>query len=128
MSCFLSYFIIKPQLQLEGYTSDSSCFLSYFIIKPQLRSILQCRIEVVSYLISSSNHNRSSIPRNGALRCFLSYFIIKPQRLSVAKVKRYSCFLSYFIIKPQPIWRILLVFNGLEYRLHIRSGMMSIKS
>ena len=39
------------------------CFLSYFIIKPQLRVPVRLLFVVVSYLISSSNHNfiRNSI-------------------------------------------------------------------
>ena len=68
--CFLSRIYIKPQRIYMGLIGSASCFLSRIYIKPQRVAVGQIKIIVVSYLVSTSNHNR----------CFLSRIYIKPQR------------------------------------------------
>ena len=57
MCCILFHFYIKPQLYNEYLCAINSCILFHFYIKPQL-SITTTKIpNVVSYSISTSNHN-----------------------------------------------------------------------
>ena len=55
--CFLSRIYIKPQPCLLSFILTMSCFLSRIYIKPQLRPAAYQCIFVVSYLVSTSNHN-----------------------------------------------------------------------
>ncbi len=55
--CILSYFYIKPQLGITAVEPSKGCILSYFYIKPQHNRPYVHRFKVVSYLISTSNHN-----------------------------------------------------------------------
>ena len=59
--CVLSSFIIKPQLRLVHVVGHEDCVLSSFIIKPQLWQYCRLGYVIVSYLLSSSNHNRVAI-------------------------------------------------------------------
>ena len=79
ISCFISWFYIKPQLSTPYFNRQSSCFISWFYIKPQ-----QAEREL----------------RNIA-SCFISWFYIKPQPLMRQACIRISCFISWFYIKPQ---------------------------
>ena len=55
--CFLLLFYIKPQPTIGNYFQDFSCFLLRFYIKPQHLSIDRACSNVVSYCVSTSNHN-----------------------------------------------------------------------
>ena len=55
--CVLFYFYIKPQLCKIKAISALCCVLFYFYIKPQLDVSVQRILQVVSYSISTSNHN-----------------------------------------------------------------------
>ena len=55
--CILSKFHIKPQLCCMPHNWGSCCILSKFHIKPQLNLCLPVKTEVVSYRNSTSNHN-----------------------------------------------------------------------
>ena len=56
-SCILFHFYIKPQQHHSQWENGDSCILFHFYIKPQQR-LYQLRIaRVVSYSISTSNHN-----------------------------------------------------------------------
>ena len=57
LSCFLSCIYIKPQLPANNADLRFGCFLSCIYIKPQLTNLLILMIFVVSYLVSTSNHN-----------------------------------------------------------------------
>ena len=104
------------------FFSKYSCFLSRIYIKPQqnVRHIHQAR--VVSYLVSTSNHNRRRRNTYGAWlflisylhqtttchlevisdsRCFLSRIYIKPQQPYARWWSSACCFLSRIYIKPQ---------------------------
>ena len=63
-SCILFHFYIKPQRVVVGVVADARCILFHFYIKPQLLAHKFCERLVVSYSISTSNHNRW---------CFLCY-------------------------------------------------------
>ena len=55
--CILFHFYIKPQLDRSISASISSCILFHFYIKPQLNYGFKQGRLVVSYSISTSNHN-----------------------------------------------------------------------
>ena len=57
LCCILSKFYIKPQLLLTVLRKSWSCILSKFYIKPQRWTTTCCRLRVVSYRNSTSNHN-----------------------------------------------------------------------
>ena len=56
-SCFLSRIYIKPQLIPKNNIRIVSCFLSRIYIKPQQAQPTSILGTVVSYLVSTSNHN-----------------------------------------------------------------------
>ena len=56
--CDLFYFYIKPQLLSPEVLPVLCCDLFYFYIKPQLEVITPEVCYVVTYSISTSNHNR----------------------------------------------------------------------
>ena len=59
--CILSSFYIKPQLYVHVSLSFYDCILSSFYIKPQLvQSGIKFKI-IVSYRLSTSNHNPASL-------------------------------------------------------------------
>ena len=121
-SCILFHFYIKPQPHDARCLISLGCILFHFYIKPQLfhRSHFYCF--VVSYSISTSNHNerggkdtdsrlylipflhqtttisRCDISRRG---CILFHFYIKPQLIIVKKFHCAGCILFHFYIKPQ---------------------------
>ena len=121
-SCILLNFYIKPQLHLLARGVDRCCILLNFYIKPQ--PFLSClwSLKVVSYWISTSNHNykykfcyicmlylieflhqTTTFPENTyiRIRCILLNFYIKPQHRRAVKQMLQSCILLNFYIKPQ---------------------------
>ena len=56
-SCILFHFYIKPQPCLRQCDEYASCILFHFYIKPQQALALAIYFLVVSYSISTSNHN-----------------------------------------------------------------------
>ena len=56
-SCILFHFYIKPQLVLTSALRLVGCILFHFYIKPQQTSLSYSPCRVVSYSISTSNHN-----------------------------------------------------------------------
>ena len=114
----------------------ASCVLFHFYIKPQLCSHMMCCLFVVSYSISTSNHNNSCIgfePWKLCLipflhqttthmgncpafsRCVLFHFYIKPQLSHNTCSIIFCCVLFHFYIKPQRLlaawpsgWRCVL--------------------
>ncbi len=59
--CILFYFYIKPQPQGGDNKMRLCCILFYFYIKPQLFVYTHEKRSVVSYSISTSNHNFDDI-------------------------------------------------------------------
>ena len=58
--CILFHFYIKPQPARNQLYGGSRCILFHFYIKPQRLVAGYAEIRVVSYSISTSNHNPTS--------------------------------------------------------------------
>ena len=120
--CILFHFYIKPQLEICCLTSAACCILFHFYIKPQPFHIVAVGRSVVSYSISTSNHNVFfSIPLNFSLYlipflhqtttpfytsdcvCVLYLIPFLHQTTTSMNTKSYrlSCILFHFYIKPQ---------------------------
>ena len=120
--CILFYFYIKPQLLKPVQLVRRGCILFYFYIKPQPAVVVNLPQAVVSYSISTSNHNYGAPPMPSIglylilflhqtttlaretwqnQRCILFYFYIKPQHVGDDNQKQSRCILFYFYIKPQ---------------------------
>ena len=120
--CILFHFYIKPQQKVWKTFPDLRCILFHFYIKPQRDENFNEFIGVVSYSISTSNHNSKSFPlflfrlylipflhqtTTGSLflllftSCILFHFYIKPQRFSALFGLTDGCILFHFYIKPQ---------------------------
>ena len=122
LSCILFHFYIKPQPTNYRTFTNQCCILFHFYIKPQRCATPQTKTTVVSYSISTSNHNiyrhkqllrllylipflhqtTTTLPSLILfLGCILFHFYIKPQH-HIQKIKAYlSCILFHFYIKPQ---------------------------
>ena len=119
--CLLPCFYIKPQLGISASGTDTDCLLPCFYIKPQLYKNWQMD-SIVSYLVSTSNHNPSSLSvTNLALsltlflhqtttyereRCCLpalSLTLFLHQTTTVGVIDKHAgdCLLPCFYIKPQ---------------------------
>ncbi len=59
--CILSSFYIKPQLSFLPFLIHRYCILSSFYIKPQLLNLSTTNLHIVSYRLSTSNHNSAWI-------------------------------------------------------------------
>ena len=57
LGCILFHFYIKPQLYIANLLTCMRCILFHFYIKPQLSDAYVDDLKVVSYSISTSNHN-----------------------------------------------------------------------
>ena len=120
--CILLNFYIKPQLKPSKDFDQAGCILLNFYIKPQQCILAAFDRMVVSYWISTSNHNIEQSEYNGIAlylieflhqtttgpylfaadrRCILLNFYIKPQHVQTVDVERCGCILLNFYIKPQ---------------------------
>ena len=120
--CVLFYFYIKPQRTNHCILVSQRCVLFYFYIKPQLVEGRAQLMRVVSYSISTSNHNQHTLicilsvlclilflHQTTTYRlewvytrgCVLFYFYIKPQLCALLDGIDTRCVLFYFYIKPQ---------------------------
>ena len=121
--CILFHFYIKPQHCVVPTFRSASCILFHFYIKPQQFPPILQYIQVVSYSISTSNHNHYYVKSKSnklylipflhqtttrrlyklpLSRCILFHFYIKPQLLRCWIMKAPGCILFHFYIKPQP--------------------------
>ena len=57
LRCILFHFYIKPQHFVARINNQQRCILFHFYIKPQHLNIPDINYNVVSYSISTSNHN-----------------------------------------------------------------------
>ena len=60
LGCYLFCFYIKPQLVDVAFKRVRSCYLFCFYIKPQRRSASAIYRSVVTYFVSTSNHNEEA--------------------------------------------------------------------
>ena len=65
VSCVISFFYIKPQLEAVIGAGSDRCVISFFYIKPQPRSRHNVSTAVALYLSSTSNHNYGFTRING---------------------------------------------------------------
>ena len=115
------------------------CILFHFYIKPQLCGAVPLPPLVVSYSISTSNHNISYpliwlillylIPflhqtttvganNRNIESCILFHFYIKPQPKFVSVYRHKRCILFHFYIKPQPMAHKTLFSSTLSPKSH----------
>ena len=71
--CILFHFYIKPQHECAPFAEIEGCILFHFYIKPQLIMASLFSLPVVSYSISTSNHNYATLLIKN--RCVVSYSI-----------------------------------------------------
>ena len=137
-SCILFHFYIKPQPLFAGVSTLSSCILFHFYIKPQptahftdvplvvsysistsnhnFQSLRQKFLTVVSYSISTSNHNMWRM-RATTLRLYLIPFLHQTTTLSSLCAPNTSCILFHFYIKPQLFADIISIANVVSYSI-----------
>ena len=100
--CILFHFYIKPQPCSVVYFGPPSCILFHFYIKPQHLFQKVFFDNVVSYSISTSNHNFEQ----GA-PSILTLYLIPFLHQTTTALKTFlfpsSCILFHFYIKPQPV-------------------------
>ena len=98
--CVLFHFYIKPQRLLAAWPSGWRCVLFHFYIKPQLCFVCHKFEFVVSYSISTSNHN--SFYDNSCLYALcLIPFLHQTTTCSALSRSSSRCVLFHFYIKPQ---------------------------
>ena len=99
--CILFHFYIKPQQFTNKAINPGGCILFHFYIKPQLCKHFVCDRPVVSYSISTSNHN-SSPSMTAPDSLYLIPFLHQTTTLQFFRVLPHRCILFHFYIKPQP--------------------------
>ena len=121
-SCILFHFYIKPQPAVCLLTARTCCILFHFYIKPQLipdsyvdnlvvsysistsnhnaSQLLNQKPQVVSYSISTSNHNFLVVVFFGN-KLYLIPFLHQTTTDSEFVILRNRCILFHFYIKPQ---------------------------
>ena len=93
--CILFHFYIKPQHGVGIPQRCPSCILFHFYIKPQLTSAPYAPMFVVSYSISTSNHN--STDRTNRANLVVSYSISTSNHNSYPFLKVNPWVVSYSI-------------------------------
>ncbi len=123
--CILFHFYIKPQLNVPSDLSNLCCILFHFYIKPQLsllhyygRCVVSYSIStsnhnffapvksherVVSYSISTSNHNGEKLG-DGTSSLYLIPFLHQTTTGKTSIRLLISCILFHFYIKPQLVY------------------------
>ena len=102
-SCFLFCFYIKPQQLIRALYILLSCFLFCFYIKPQLIHLIHLNTLVVSYSVSTSNHNRSSY----------MYFVTLVVSYSVST----SNHNTGYLMRLFPVSYVVFTINKMDYEL-----------
>ena len=124
LRCILFHFYIKPQPPIECYDNSPCCILFHFYIKPQLFIQTSFLCPVVSYSISTSNHNISS--PSLCMAAVVSYSISTSNHNRVVHQSVVAVVVSYSIsTSNHNLWRIrhyfqahyhlnhILIFNGM---------------
>ena len=123
LSCILFHFYIKPQHIVRITLNYSSCILFHFYIKPQHWFDRKYPFVVVSYSISTSNHNcvapyllaffvvsysistsnhNSMRAMNWMCQLYLIPFLHQTTTNGSYRINKVCCILFHFYIKPQP--------------------------
>ena len=124
LRCILFHFYIKPQPFYDCAVESYGCILFHFYIKPQRCPIFHALFSVVSYSISTSNHNL--LFSSSAIRLVVSYSISTSNHNRNLQTSRPSLVVSYSIsTSNHNLWRIrhyfqahyhlnhILIFNGM---------------
>ena len=93
--CILLNFYIKPQREYSVRSMTDSCILLNFYIKPQLRAPLRRTPFVVSYWISTSNHNANDYL--DSLKTVVSYWISTSNHNRSSSQALWQAVVSYWI-------------------------------
>ena len=93
--CFLSCIYIKPQHEVVAPIRNKRCFLSCIYIKPQPVKLLQRYNRVVSYLVSTSNHNLDLTDKTTLL--VVSYLVSTSNHNSASPVICLRRVVSYLV-------------------------------
>ena len=147
--CILFHFYIKPQLFVCLSESVPCCILFHFYIKPQHLRCFPRVCSVVSYSISTSNHNdhiikdcfqglylipflhqttTKSAKYTQLCGCILFHFYIKPQLMKDAAKIVASCILFHFYIKPQQLFSVMKTLNGcILFHFYIKPQQINAK-
>ena len=116
-SCILFHFYIKPQLSHFRFILSFCCILFHFYIKPQLAANSHDSRRVVSYSISTSNHNAVGIDCF-IIKLYLIPFLHQTTTLLFGFGALMCCILFHFYIKPQPIAHKTLFSSTLSPKSH----------
>ena len=122
--CILLNFYIKPQLLTHAFFFENGCILLNFYIKPQLKKVKCSSNNVVSYWISTSNHNLKVTVKIGKVlylieflhqtttclcylylipKLYLIEFLHQTTTLYSTIYATCGCILLNFYIKPQQV-------------------------
>ena len=99
-SCILFHFYIKPQRRNYMKLKRPCCILFHFYIKPQRGKHPLWDLYVVSYSISTSNHNAVGAALSGCM-LYLIPFLHQTTTRRRASARSERCILFHFYIKPQ---------------------------
>ena len=117
-SCILFHFYIKPQLHCCCLLLTLSCILFHFYIKPQPTFVSIYRHTVVSYSISTSNHN--SVGDVVKIGTVVSYSISTSNHNNPYVSVRRRSVVSYSIsTSNHNLWRIRRYFQAHYHLNHI---------
>ena len=94
-SCILFCFYIKPQLAHGDYWVGVGCILFCFYIKPQPVFIPNVCSTVVSYFVSTSNHNYGGSQYITLL--VVSYFVSTSNHNLTNDINNLKAVVSYFV-------------------------------
>ena len=116
--CILFHFYIKPQLAIRAFQPWFGCILFHFYIKPQLRRNTRKYWLVVSYSISSSNHNAGKL---GVVKNAVVSYSISTSNHNVSRLaSKRRTVVSYSIsTSNHNLWRIRYYFQAHYHLNHI---------
>ena len=118
----LTFFLHQTTTQLVVLLSHANCLLPFFYIKPQPRRLTPYNLTIVSYLFSTSNHNRCVVAvaepplsltfflhqtttewKNSSLsrQLSLTFFLHQTTTCFCCWYYSFYCLLPFFYIKPQ---------------------------
>ena len=123
-NCILSSFYIKPQPSNPHIRRPYYCILSSFYIKPQLNTITKYYKIIVSYRLSTSNHN-CLLGQSTEGRLYLIVFLHQTTTSNTLLTNSFDCILSSFYIKPQRNAYKHLIIKHLKRYSITKSEMMS---
>ena len=114
---YLIPFLHQTTTLFQEHRALLGCILFHFYIKPQPFLTVVTQRTVVSYSISTSNHNALSVI-NTALLLYLIPFLHQTTTLAIVAAYEPSCILFHFYIKPQPMAHKALFSSTLSPKSH----------